>query len=105
MSFYGKKALENWDYSNIDVLRFIKSPKKIQLSILEKWYPIGENCLYLYGSNEEFATIEAYSAYSNFYMILLDTKVGKVNVNLSKIKMPRMERDLKILNLIRKKDT
>ncbi len=45
MSTFGKKALVWWDYEDHkDLGRFNNTPKDIQLSILEKWYPIGFRC-------------------------------------------------------------
>jgi hypothetical protein len=49
MSTFGKKALIWWDYDvckqeKPDLNRFNNSPENIQLSILEKYYPIGMEC-------------------------------------------------------------
>lgn len=44
MSYFGKKSLIWWDYYDHSKSQFIKfnnSDKKVQLAILEKWYPIG----------------------------------------------------------------
>ena len=50
MSTFGRKALVWWNYdikSRKEFVRFNHTPKDIQLSILEKWYPVGlEVCLY-----------------------------------------------------------
>jgi hypothetical protein len=47
-----KKHITYWNYEptgdindiNVLYLGFQKSPKEVQLKILEKWYPIGEVC-------------------------------------------------------------
>ena len=47
MSTFGKKALIWWDYSTHDresILKYNRTPKEIQLKILETWYPIGMMC-------------------------------------------------------------
>lgn len=52
MSTFGKKHITYWNYEptgdindiNGLYLGFQKSPKEVQLKILEKWYPIGEVC-------------------------------------------------------------
>jgi len=45
MSTFGKKALVWWNYEDHkDLGRFNNTPSDIQLSILEKWYPIGFRC-------------------------------------------------------------
>lgn len=46
MSTFGKKALNNWDYTHTkeNMMRFNKTPIELQLQILEKWYPIGTAC-------------------------------------------------------------
>ncbi len=52
MSTFGKKSLIWWNYedhSRESALRFNHTPTNIQLSILEKWYPIGSKC-YIYRS-------------------------------------------------------
>lgn len=41
MSTYGKKALIKWDYLTRESLRFNHTNIDTQLSILQKWYPIG----------------------------------------------------------------
>lgn len=47
MSTYGKKALNNWDYtySKENALRFNHTSIELQLEILQKWYPIGMKCV------------------------------------------------------------
>jgi hypothetical protein len=47
MSTFGKKAINNWDYkySEENAKRFNRTPIELQLEILEKWYPIGMNCI------------------------------------------------------------
>lgn len=44
MSTFGKKSLGWWNYedhSKLNVVRYNHTPIELQLSILEKWYPIG----------------------------------------------------------------
>lgn len=41
MSTFGNKALKSWDYDFTDTIRFNRTPKDVQMKILEKWYPIG----------------------------------------------------------------
>lgn len=57
MSTFGKKALIWWDYyvNNKDSsIRYARTPKEMQLKILNKWYPIGMKCLlnWRYGDGE-----------------------------------------------------
>ena len=46
MSTFGKKALLNWNYNSGQTLRYFSTDKELQLEILKKWYPVGENFLY-----------------------------------------------------------
>lgn len=41
MSKFGKKAISYWNWTESDLSRWDKTPKEIQLQLLEKWYPIG----------------------------------------------------------------
>ncbi len=105
MSTYGNKALINWDYANVDVSRFVMSDKRIQLAILEKWYPIGEPCHYK-GIQKSYkdSFIESYAEYSNFYTVVLlvndNSTSVKLDTSIGKLTMYRMIRDLKLSKLI-----
>jgi hypothetical protein len=61
MSTFGKRAIKKWDYNGdkFQANRFNKSPKEIQLAILEKWYPIGMTCLYEVSTVRHFPTTGA----------------------------------------------
>ena len=41
MSQFGKKAISYWNWTESDLSRWNRTPKDIQLGLLEKWYPIG----------------------------------------------------------------
>ena len=61
MSTFGRKALIWWDYENRskqNSIRFNHTPMDIQLSILEKWYPIGSNCNYIFYSQTNLSKIK-----------------------------------------------
>jgi hypothetical protein len=109
MSTYGKKALIDWDYLDVDVSRFLRSPKNLQLDILEKWYPIGEPCLYNFTISEDIVevVIDSYCEYVNFYtaIVMANNERDKVNTNIGKITMYRMIRDTKLDKLINKKES
>ena len=73
MSTFGKRALKKWDYhgDKFQANRFNKSPKEVQLAILEKWYPVGMTCLRKdhTGFWQEGYTITGYSEHLTYYSI------------------------------------
>lgn len=73
MSTFGKRALKKWDYNGDkeQTIRFNKSPKEIQLAILEKWYPIGMTCERkdYFGKWEAGYTITGYSEHQTYYSV------------------------------------
>lgn len=80
MSTFGRKSLVWWDYDNRskeNAMRFNHTPMNIQLSILEKWYPIGSNCNYIFYSQTVLSKINKYPSVilryeksSSFYRIV-----------------------------------
>ena len=102
MSTYGKKSLVYWDYSNVDIKRFLKSKKEVQLMILKKWYPIGEKCQYyqMFSNKLENATISAYSEYVSFYSVLLSVGDSSLNININRMRLPAFQRDIKLRRLL-----
>ena len=105
MSTYGKKALIDWDYSEVDVNRFLKSPKNIQLKILQRWYPIGEPCYYNGSTNHSDTFIDSYAEHSDFYTIILSVNdrlgIGSLSTNIGRLTMYRMIREVKLRKLIK----
>jgi hypothetical protein len=93
MSTYGKKALIDWNYSEVDVSRFLKSPKNLQLEILQKWYPLGESCHYVVDKVVRHVDcfIESYAEHSDFYTIILTVDdnlgIGRLNTNIGRLSM------------------
>lgn len=73
MSTFGKRALKKWDYNGdkFQANRFNKSPKEIQLAILEKWYPIGMTCERkdYFGKWQPGYTITGYSEHLTYYSV------------------------------------
>lgn len=45
MSYYGKKALIEWNYTSECQTKYEKSNKNIKNKILKYWYPIGMNVI------------------------------------------------------------
>jgi hypothetical protein len=100
MSTFGKKALEAWDYDSKDKHRFVASPKNIQLAILEKWYPIGENG-YIISSMTEIH-ITSYAEYTGYYAVFIEDNNGySMSTNPLNIKLPIFERDIIIEKLLK----
>lgn len=107
MSTYGKKSLVYWDYSNVDIKRFLKSPKGLQLDILQKWYPIGEKCQYykMFSYKLSDATINDYNEYNSFYSVVLlsvgdRSGIEKINTNINRLKLTAFERDIKLRRVL-----
>lgn len=73
MSTFGKRALKKWNYfgDKFQANRFNKSPKEIQLAILEKWYPIGMTCERkdFFGNWQPGYTITGYSEQLTYYSV------------------------------------
>ena len=87
MSTFGKRALKKWDYNGdmFQANRFNKSPKEIQLAILEKWYPIGMTCLRKdhAGFWQEGYTITGYSEQLTYYSV--ETRREWLIVNMKSV--------------------
>lgn len=101
MSTYGKKALIDWDYSKVDVKRFLKSDKNLQLEILKKWYPIGEPCLYKSAYESIDSIIDSYAEHIDFYTIILNIGTTSIVSNIGRLSMYRMAREVKLRKLIK----
>jgi hypothetical protein len=111
MSTFGRKALIWWDYENRskqNSIRFNHTPMDIQLSILEKWYPIGSNCNYIFYSQTNLSKINKYPSVilryercSSFYRIVIsqngviDNKVGILERSVSPFKILISPDDIK----------
>ena len=54
MSTFGKKALNYWNYNLTDTKRWNATPKDLQMTLLQKWYPVGMKCHMLHKLNGEF---------------------------------------------------
>ena len=78
MSTFGKKALVFWEYDSNETNRFSKTPIKIQLKILEKWYPIGWRCKFFaptYLSHIEYEIKDYILHVGGFYTVLIEPKI------------------------------
>lgn len=100
MSTFGRKSLVWWDYedhSREAALRFNHTPTITQLSILEKWYPIGSKC-YAHRSwsgNKEFNyEVTGYEKRNTFY----DNYVVKIKLALP---IDRLNGKIETLNPVR----
>jgi len=74
MSTFGKKSLGWWNYedhSKLNVVRYNHTPIELQLSILEKWYPIGLLFRKSYTSARIYKII-GYKQISNIWLIEYD---------------------------------
>jgi hypothetical protein len=111
MSTFGRKSLVWWDYENRskeNAIRFNHSPMDIQLSILEKWYPIGTKCNYMFSIHSNItiypSVISRYEKCSSYYRIVvsqrgIESSASPFKLKISPDDIKRIKRESKLSKL------